>query len=131
MGIIRRTKSVKTLLNAFEQKGIAISSADLVERFYSIMNKTTVYRILQRLEDDGALHSFIGKDGLRWYALNNGNSYSHHLGTHPHFQCKYCGKTECLNINTPIPELTNYNIESVSLLMVGKCSECLALDTTD
>lgn len=126
MGIIRRTKSVKALLNAFGQTKTAISTLELVERFHHQMNRSTVYRILERLEDDGTLHSFTGKDGLRWYALFDGCSNSHHLDSHPHFQCRDCGKTECLNINIPIPKVTKYSIESISLLLTGRCGDCVS-----
>ena len=34
------------------------------------MNKTTVYRILDRFEKEGILHWFIDNDGLKRYAKN-------------------------------------------------------------
>ena len=58
------------------------------------MNKTTVYRILDRLEQDGTIHCFNGKDGLKWYAKCNGCSENHHYDLHPHFQCNNCDKVE-------------------------------------
>ncbi|MEM7484924.1 MAG: transcriptional repressor [Bacteroidota bacterium] len=127
MGIVRKTRSVKALLKEFEQNKTALSTRELLERLHLQMNKSTVYRILERLEDDGMLHSFQGKDGLTWYALNNKNSYSpsNHLSTHPHFQCRDCGKTECLSISIPVPEVAEHSIESVSLLLVGRCAECV------
>ncbi|MEM8907541.1 MAG: transcriptional repressor [Bacteroidota bacterium] len=124
MGTTRKTKSVKELLNAFELAQTAISALELVERFHDQMNKSTVYRILERLENEGTLHSFIGKDGLRWYAICKDGSHSGHLDTHPHFQCRDCGKTECLNLSIPIPEMTKYSIESASVLLVGRCGDC-------
>lgn len=87
MEVIRRSKSVKELLKAFEQCKIAISTIELVERFNGQMNKSTVYRILERLENEGTLHSFMGKDGLRWYAISS-CLHSNHLDIHSHFQCK-------------------------------------------
>lgn len=128
MGIIRKTKSVKALLDEFEQNKTALSTLELVERLHHQMNKSTVYRILQRLEDDGILHSFTGQDGRTWYALDNKSSCSHsqQLDTHPHFQCRDCGKTECLSISIPIPEVAEHSIESVSLLLVGRCAECVS-----
>lgn len=128
MGIIRRTKSVKALLNEFVQTKMALSTMELVERFHHQMNKSTVYRILERLEDDGILHSFTGKDGLTWYALcnNNGCSHQQHRDTHPHFQCRDCGKTECLPISIPIPEVAEHRVDSVSLLLIGKCADCIS-----
>ena len=128
MGIIRKTRSVKALLNEFEQNKTALSTLDLVDRLNHQMNKSTVYRILERLEDDGILHSFTGQDGLTWYALYNDNNclHPHHLNTHPHFQCRDCGKTECLSIHIPIPEVAEHSIESVSLLLVGRCADCVS-----
>ena len=72
MGIIRKTKSVKTLLNEFNKNSSAISVTELITRLNSKFNKTTIYRVLDRLEDDGVLHSFLGKNGLKWYAKCNG-----------------------------------------------------------
>ena len=72
MAIVRKTKSVHTLLEVMKQAGEALSVVDLVNRLDQEMNKTTVYRILDRLEDEGLLHSFQGKDGLKWYAQCQG-----------------------------------------------------------
>ena len=126
MGITRKTKSVKTLLKVFEQTNNAISVVELVERLRREMNKTTVYRILERLEDEGMLHSFTGKDGLKWYAECKECSPSRHLDSHPHFQCRDCGKTECININISIPSVSNYKIDSAELLLIGQCEDCLS-----
>lgn len=125
MGIIRKTKSVQTLLDIFEQSEEAFSSVHLVERLKNEMNKTTVYRILDRLKDEGILHSFTDKDGLQWYARCHGCSSSHHTDVHPHFQCKVCGKTECLDIDIPIPVVPNHKIDSAELLFMGECEDCL------
>ena len=127
MGVIRNTKSVKALLKEFGQSKTALSSIELVGRLHSQMNKSTVYRILERLEDDGVLHSFTGQDGLTWYATNQNDDISNieQLNTHPHFQCRDCGKTECLSVSIPIPEVAEHSIESVSFLIVGKCSDCI------
>lgn len=124
MAPARRTKLVKALLNEFCDSSAAISVTDLLERLNSLMNKTSVYRILERLEGDGTLHSFVGKDGLRWYAMSKPCSASDHIHSHPHFQCKECGRTECLELDLPIPAISNHKIESAELLLVGKCEKC-------
>lgn len=124
MGIIRKTKSVKTLLYVFEQTEEALSITYLIERLKNEMNKTTVYRILERLKDEGILHSFTDKYRLQWFAKCDGCSSSHHRDLHPHFQCEVCGKTECMNIDIPIPDVPNYKIDSAELLFIGKCENC-------
>lgn len=68
MAIIRKTKSVKRLFELFEKADSAISVVELVKQLKTEMNKTTVYRILERLDNEHVLHSFIDKDGLKWYA---------------------------------------------------------------
>ncbi|MFT4761965.1 MAG: Fur family ferric uptake transcriptional regulator [Paraglaciecola sp.] len=126
MGIIRKTKSVKTLLSIFASTKEAISIVQLVKRLHKEMNKTTVYRILERLEDDGNLHSFIGKDGLKWYAKCQDCSPANHIDSHPHFQCRDCGKTTCLSIDVSIPSITNYKVDYAELLLIGQCESCLS-----
>jgi len=124
MAIIRKTKSVKILLKTFEQTDNAISVIELVKQLHQKMNKTTVYRILERLDEAGLLHSFIDKDGLRWYAKCNDCSIGHHIDAHPHFQCNDCGKIECLTFEVTIPKLHNHRIDSAKLLLVGQCENC-------
>lgn len=124
MGVIRKTKSVEAILSSFGRAKGALSVIDLVERFRGEMNKTTVYRVLDRLEDDGSLHSFTGKGGLKWYALCDGCTHSNHHDAHPHFQCSDCGKTECLSIDVAVPNLPNHSVHSAELLITGLCKDC-------
>jgi len=88
------------------------------------MNKTTVYRILNKLEDDGLLHSFLGKNGHKWYAKCDNCSPTIHHDIHPHFQCKKCGEIRCLSVSFNIPSVDGYKVDSVNLLMVGECYNC-------
>ncbi len=124
MGIIRKTKSVAHILNIFEKSQEAKSATELVEHFKDEMNKTTVYRILERLEDEGVLHSFKGLEGLQWYARCHGCSTSHHADVHPHFQCTDCGKTECLSQELSLPVVTSHNVQRAELLLIGQCMDC-------
>jgi len=126
MGVVRKTKAVNSLLELFEHTKEALSAIDLVKRLESEMNKTTVYRILERLEDEGILHAFKGKDGLQWYAMCKGCSASHHADLHPHFQCRVCGKTECLDIELSVPSVPQHKIDSAELLLFGQCEDCLS-----
>ena len=65
MGIIRKTKSIELLMQEFENQTTAISTIELIKRLNSKLNKTTIYRGLANLVDDGILHTFIGKDGVK------------------------------------------------------------------
>ena len=126
MGIIRKTKSIDLLLNEFDDKTDAISTVDLIKRLGDKINKTTIYRVLDKLEEDGVLHSFLGVRGVKWYAKCNGCSKTKHADVHPHFQCVDCGKVDCLEINITIPNINNKQIISSQVLLQGKCENCLA-----
>jgi len=124
MGILRKTKSVKIVQEEFEKDSSAISVVTLIERLDSEMNKTTVYRILDKLEDDGFIHSFLGKNGHKWYAKCNGCTSKVHHDVHPHFQCISCGKVDCLTISVHIPEIPKRKVEVAQVLLQGKCEAC-------
>ena len=124
MGVLRKTKSVEIVLQEFDKDSNAISVIALVEQLDSEMNKTTVYRILNKLEDDGVLHSFLGKNGHKWYAKCHNCSSTVHRDIHPHFQCINCGKVECLDIPIRIPEIPNRKVEVSQILLQGKCEAC-------
>ena len=125
MGIIRKTKSVKLLIDEFEKHSSAISVITSIERLGSQMNKTTVYRVLDKLEDDGFLHSFLGKNGNKWYAKCNDCSGSEHHDAHAHFQCLSCGKVDCLTTDFVIPKIPNRRVDVSQVLLQGSCEECI------
>lgn len=125
MGVIRKTKSVQAILEIFESNSNAISVVDLIEQLQGSMNKTTIYRILERLDQDAVLHSFLGQDGVKWYAKCHECKANHHNDVHPHFQCDSCGITECLEVEVMVPQSTPHNIKSAQVLYTGVCDKCL------
>jgi Fur family ferric uptake transcriptional regulator len=124
MGIVRKTKSLELVLNEFESLTTAISVIDLIKKLNSKLNKTTIYRILEKLEDDGIVHSFLGKNGIKWYAKCRNCSKSNHSDVHPHFECIDCGKIDCLTVEVKIPSIPNREIRSSQILFQGICESC-------
>lgn len=122
MGIIRNTKSIKILLNEFNN-GDAISVIELIKRLKTKLNKTTIYRVLNKLEDDGILHSFLGNKGMKWYAKSRCCNSS--VDVHPHFQCLNCGKMDCLTESIVMPKISNREIMRSHVLIQGTCELCL------
>lgn len=125
MGVIRKTKSVETLLAIFENNKAAVSVVQLIDLLKEKMNKTTIYRILERIENDGVVHSFMDKDGLKWYAACHGCSSTEHIDIHPHFQCQDCGKIDCLTVDMQIPPIPNRKINFSQVLLIGQCESCV------
>ena len=125
MIISRKTKTVKLVLELFREKKYAIPVVDIVSIFANKMNKTTVYRILQRLEDSGILHSFVDKQGLKRYAKGDQRkSNSTNQIIHPHFLCDDCGISICLPLEISTPSIPNYTINSSDHLYSGQCQDC-------
>ena len=125
MGVVRNTKSLEIVLNEFRKSTEGISVISLVERLGSQLNKSTVYRVLDRLEDDNVLHSFLGSNGLKWYAKSNNCSKESHQDAHPHFQCTECGSVDCLDIHIPIPSIPNRKVQTFKVLIQGVCEQCM------
>ena len=86
MGILRKTKSIKLILGEFTNETIAISVTDLINKLYLKINKSTVYRILEKLEDDNILYSFIAANGSKYYAKCRCRSKENTNHIYPHFE---------------------------------------------
>ena len=127
MKISRKTKTLKIILDLFDKRDNAYSVVELVSIFSKKMNKTTVYRILDRLEDSGLLHSFLDKDGLKRYAKESSMINTSQKNTdHPHFVCDDCGISICLPLEVNIPSIPNFKINNSEHLYTGQCHDCQA-----
>ena len=125
MNISRKTRPVKLLLDLFNKHKNAISVIELVSIFEKDMNKTTVYRILNRLEESGILHSFTDKKGLKRYAKGDQRAVSNkNKKLHPHFLCEECGISKCLPIKISNPTIPDLTITSSEQLYLGQCNNC-------
>ena len=125
MDTLRKTKSLKLILNTFKDKK-ALTIIELVDKFCDKMNKTTVYRILDRLEQCDLVHSFVDQNGLKRYARNNKNIKSTKPNsTHSHFMCEDCGDTQCIYIDVNLPELSKYTVKNSEHLLIGHCNNCM------
>ena len=124
MGIMRKTPSIELLLGQFNNHTNAMSVVALVKLLQHKINKTTIYRVLNKLEDDGVLHSFIDKNGLRWYAKCQCSSKLLYEYVNPHFQCTSCGEVQCIPTQVKLPELPDYTISNTHIMLEGICKSC-------
>ena len=124
MGVIRNTKAIEELASLFLEDEKALSVIEIVSKFSSKMNKSTVYRALKRLEDDEIIHAFIDGDGLKCYAKNRNSNKKE---VHPHFHCKTCGTSICVPYEYEIPSYQNHKIDSAQILLFGECNKCLVM----
>ncbi len=106
-----------------------LSAGDIfktLERNSSI-NRVTVYRILDRLVDQGMVERLSTGGRAAYYGLAPNANHR----PHPHFYCKSCGQMDCLN-----PESLNVEtdamqrtfpgrIDKVEVRVDGICKNCL------
>ena len=126
MGVLRKTKHLEHVLQAFRQSSDALSAGMLLDALANEINKSTVYRMLQKLEDDGVIHSFLTMDQIRFYALCMGCSSGRHVDTHAHFQCTSCKRVSCVSEEIVLPTPERARITSAQVLLTGQCESCLS-----
>jgi Fur family ferric uptake transcriptional regulator len=106
-----------------------LSAGDIfktLERSSSI-NRVTVYRILDRLVDQGVVERLSTGGRAAYYGL----APNEHHQSHPHFYCKACGQMDCLNpeslsIETDAIQKTfPGRIDKVEVRVDGICKNCL------
>ena len=125
MGVLRKTKHLEQVLQAFRQSSDALSAGMLLDALANEINKSTVYRMLQKLEDDGVIHSFQTMDQIRFYALCKGCSSDRHVDRHAHFQCTSCKRVSCVSEEIVLPTPGRARITGAQVLLTGQCESCL------
>ena len=126
MGVVRKTKHLEQVLHAFRQSSDALSAGMLLDVLNHEINKSTVYRMLEKLEDDGVIHSFLTMDQIRFYALCKGCSSGRHVDSHAHFQCTSCNRVSCFSEEVVLPTPGRARITSAQVLLTGQCGACLS-----
>jgi len=96
----------------------------LLDRLGEGVNKTTVYRLLDRLEDDGIVHSFAGEDSVKYYAKCRTCSGPGHTHNHPHFHCTACNTVRCLDDEVSLTVSGGFQVMEAQVLLKGRCAAC-------
>lgn len=88
---------------------------ELDERGQSV-NKTSVYRAIEKMLTDGVLcrHSF--SDTVVSYELRD-----HH---HDHAVCEHCGKVQVVECSTHHPKIAGFLVEHHHATYFGLCAKC-------
>lgn len=88
------------------------------------LNRVSLYRCLDWLEEQGLCIRLNDSTGVRRYAWQEQGQHDHHQ--HAHFQCQHCGRTECLEAMT-IPKVrlpSGYQADGITMLVTGTCHSC-------
>lgn len=121
----------KILKFAFENSKKTLTAGEVysyLKEGGETVNRTTVYRCLDRLVASGNLLKYVTDDGKKSsYLYKNQEEECH---DHLHLQCTECGEIIHLNcgfmeeIVEHISKSHNFNIKCDSSIIFGKCKNC-------
>ncbi len=98
----------------------------IAENIQDAIDRATVYRILNRFQEDGMTHKVVGPDGKQYFALCSGcdKTAIEHSHNHLHFQCEKCHKVECLPQHYKITLPQGYEAHNYNAFITGTCGNC-------
>lgn len=102
----------------------AFSLADMEALLVSV-DKSTLFRTLVLLSENGLLHTIDDGSGSLKYCLCRCPDHHHHLG-HVHLTCVVCHKTWCLeDISIPSVEIPQgFRMQEAQYLVKAVCPKC-------
>jgi Fur family ferric uptake transcriptional regulator/Fur family peroxide stress response transcriptional regulator len=106
--------AVKTLANHPTPEQVY----DCVSARFPGVSKSTVYRNLNILCDNGAL--------LRIPVPNAAERVDHNIIPHYHAVCRKCGRVSDVSMQIPdlTPKCRNFEIEDMRIIFTGICADC-------
>ena len=120
----RSTQAKTEILKLITESDHALSHADIQLKLGNLCNRVTIYRVLERLEEEGSVHRIVNVDGVVNFAKCRGCSEIHHH-YHLHFNCEKCKSVTC--IENVVPEIRlpeNFIINQYNFLVSGICEDC-------
>lgn len=121
----RNTVARQKIEALLQESAYALSHQHIQNELGSICNRVTIYRVLERLVEEGKAHKIINYDGVINYAYcQSCDSHQHHH-THLHFSCTQCKRIRCLEeqaVSFQLPE--SFSIEETHFTVTGVCPEC-------
>jgi Fur family ferric uptake transcriptional regulator len=120
----RNTKQKQGVINVLKTHDMALSADEVIEKLNLKMSRVTVYRILERFEQEGIAHRVVGLEGKNYFALCSDCDSEHHHDSHAHFQCRECKSLRCVDVEVIRPRLSDVKIEECRVLLTGLCETC-------
>lgn len=121
---IRNTKPKAEITALISSSGVALSHAEIQNLMGGTCDRVTIYRILDRLTQEGRVHKIINMDGVVKYATCQHCETGHHHD-HIHFSCENCKKVIC--IESAVPEIQlpeKFTVHNCNFVVSGICPEC-------
>jgi Fur family ferric uptake transcriptional regulator len=121
----RNTKAKTEIHELIVRSDVALSHAEIQKSLDGLCDRVTIYRVLDRLLEEGAIHKIINVDGVVKYAGCHSCSTKHNHN-HIHFSCQNCKSVTCLEGVVPSYNLPkNYKVSEMNFTLSGLCPRCL------
>jgi Fur family ferric uptake transcriptional regulator len=126
MKITRNTVARTTILELIQQSDVALSQPAIQHALNGLCDRVTIYRVLDRLTEEGLIHRIVNVNGVVNYAACNACQQHHsHQHQHIHFSCRICGELTCLNQVVPSFQLPEGFIQEETFFTIsGICNGC-------
>ena len=120
----RNTDTKAAILNLLKNSKEALSQ-DMLQAAVGIeADRATIYRVLNRFNEDGVVHRIVADDGKQYFAVCTNCAENKHQHNHFHFRCRNCSKVECLPNEIKIELPNGYLAESFNGIITGVCASC-------
>jgi len=120
----RNTPAKKMIMELLQTANSALSQERIEAEVKGVMDRVTIYRVLNRFCEDGVTHKILADDGKFYFALCHSCEEHNHAHDHFHFRCLGCETVECLKeqVTFTLPE--GYRLQSSSSWITGYCKNC-------
>lgn len=120
----RNTAAKTAVLKLVNQSDVALSHTEIQSFLDGLCDRVTIYRVLDRLTDEGLIHKVVNIDGGLKYASCH-NCPATHEHNHIHFSCEKCKSVTCIeNIQPSFKLPKTYKINEVNFTVSGLCPQC-------
>ena len=124
---MRNSKSKTAIVELLEQSEEALSHKDIQTQLSDLCDRVTVYRVLDRLVNEGQVHKVIDFEGVMRFATCHQCSSHVHKHDHVHFSCEICHKVTCMEAVQPKIKLpAGFQIKDSLHVLSGVCASCAA-----
>ncbi len=120
----RNTTARTEILQLINQSDVALSHAEIQAILDGLCDRVTIYRVLDRLTEEGLVHKIVNTDGVVKYAQCHTCTDGHHHN-HIHFSCQKCKSVTCLEDVEPSFQLPKqYTVTEMNFTLAGLCPLC-------
>ena len=121
------TKQKDLILAAIKKHKQEFTIKDLYSKLENKTGLTTIYRLVDKMVNDGVLNKIIGKDNVTYYQYLEKCDHENHF----FLKCENCGDMihidcDCINeLSDHIINEHNFKLNNEHIIINGLCKNCI------